>query len=103
MGPSRSSSRRNAAPTSPSRERPESDRRLPTPRRGMPAARVVAERSGGRCFAADRVRATVADHHAPFGQDRFGKAAETAARFFGTPQYIVAQTLAVVVWIILNS
>ena len=45
----------------------------------------------------------MADHHAPFGQDRFGKAAETAARFFGTPQYIIAQTLAVVAWIILNS
>jgi uncharacterized membrane protein len=45
----------------------------------------------------------VADHHSPFGQDRFGKAAETAARFFGTPQYIIGQTLAVVVWIVLNS
>jgi uncharacterized membrane protein len=45
----------------------------------------------------------VADHHSPFGQDRFGRAAEAAARFFGTPQYIVAQTLAVVAWILLNS
>ncbi len=51
----------------------------------------------------DAVRSTVADHHAPFGGDRFGRAAEAAARFFGTPQYIVAQTLAVVAWIILNS
>ena len=45
----------------------------------------------------------MADHHSPFGQDRFGRAAEAAARFFGTPQYIVAQTLAVVAWIVLNS
>ena len=45
----------------------------------------------------------MADHHAPFGRDRFGRAAEAAARFFGTPQYIVAQTLAVVAWIVLNS
>jgi uncharacterized membrane protein len=45
----------------------------------------------------------VADHHGPFGQDRFGRAAEAAARFFGTPQYIIAQTVAVVVWIVLNS
>jgi uncharacterized membrane protein len=45
----------------------------------------------------------VADHHGPFGQDRFGRAAEAAARLFGTPQYIVAQTLAVVAWIVLNS
>ncbi len=45
----------------------------------------------------------VSDHHSPFGRDRFGRAAEASARFFGTPQYIVAQTLAVVVWIVLNS
>ena len=45
----------------------------------------------------------MADHHSPFGQDRFGRAAEGAARFFGTPQYIIAQTVAVVVWIVLNS
>jgi uncharacterized membrane protein len=42
-------------------------------------------------------------HHGAFGQDRFGQAAEKAARFFGTPQYIVGQTIAVVVWIALNS
>jgi uncharacterized membrane protein len=45
----------------------------------------------------------VAEHHSPFGRDRFGRAAEAAARFFGTPQYIVAQTLAVGAWIALNS
>ena len=42
-------------------------------------------------------------HHGAFGQDRFGHAAENAARFFGTPQYIVGQTVAVVVWVILNA
>jgi uncharacterized membrane protein len=47
--------------------------------------------------------ATVADHHSPFGRDRFGRAAEAAARLFGTAQYIIAQTLAVVAWIVLNS
>ena len=30
-------------------------------------------------------------------------AAERAARFFGTPQYIVGQTVVVAVWIVLNS
>ncbi len=45
----------------------------------------------------------MADHHRPFGADRFGRAAEASARFFGTPQYIIAQTLAVAVWIVLNS
>jgi len=29
--------------------------------------------------------------------------AEKAARFFGTPQYIVGQTIAVLIWVVLNS
>ncbi len=41
--------------------------------------------------------------HTAFGDDPFGHAAERGARFFGTPQYIVGQTIAVVVWIALNS
>jgi uncharacterized membrane protein len=45
----------------------------------------------------------VTEHHGAFGQDAFGRAAERAARFFGTPQYIIGQTIAVVVWIALNS
>ena len=43
------------------------------------------------------------DRHSPFGEDAFGRGAERAARFFGTPQYIVGQTLVVVVWIALNA
>jgi uncharacterized membrane protein len=38
-----------------------------------------------------------------FGEDAFGRRAEAAARLFGTPKYIAAQTLAVVVWIVLNA
>lgn len=41
--------------------------------------------------------------HGAFGNDAFGRMAEQAARFFGTPQYIVGQTVAVVVWVVLNS
>jgi uncharacterized membrane protein len=41
--------------------------------------------------------------HGAFGNDAFGRLAEKAARFFGTPQYIVGQTVAVVVWVVLNS
>ena len=41
--------------------------------------------------------------HGAFGQDAFGRAAEKAARFFGTPQYIVGQTIVVAAWIVLNS
>lgn len=43
------------------------------------------------------------ERHTPFGADRFGRAAEKAARFFGTPGYIVGQSIAVVIWIALNS
>jgi uncharacterized membrane protein len=38
-----------------------------------------------------------------FGNDTFGRRAEAAALFFGTPQYIVAQSALVVAWIVLNS
>jgi len=41
--------------------------------------------------------------HGAFGQDAFGRRAEKAARFFGTPQYIVGQTIIVACWIVLNS
>ena len=41
--------------------------------------------------------------HGAFGDDEFGRRAEKLARFFGTPQYIVGQTLVVVAWIVLNS
>ena len=38
-----------------------------------------------------------------FGEDAFGRRAEAAARFFGTPQYILGQTIIVVIWIALNA
>jgi uncharacterized membrane protein len=41
--------------------------------------------------------------HGAFGSDAFGRMAEKAARFFGTPQYIVGQTVAVLLWVVLNS
>ena len=41
--------------------------------------------------------------HGAFGDDEFGRRAEKLARFFGTPQYIIGQTLVVVAWIVLNS
>jgi uncharacterized membrane protein len=42
-------------------------------------------------------------HHGAFGQDAFGRRAERAARFFGTPQYIFGQTIVVVIWIAINA
>jgi uncharacterized membrane protein len=42
-------------------------------------------------------------HYSAFGPDAFGRWAEAAARFFGSPKYIVGQTIAVVVWVFLNA
>ncbi len=44
-----------------------------------------------------------AEHHSAFGQDPFGRAAEKTARFFGTPQYIIGQTVIVALWVTLNA
>ncbi|HEY8777022.1 MAG TPA: DUF1003 domain-containing protein [Gaiellaceae bacterium] len=41
--------------------------------------------------------------HSAFGEDPFGRGAERAARFFGTPRYIIGQTLIVIAWLALNS
>jgi uncharacterized membrane protein len=38
-----------------------------------------------------------------FGEDAFGRRAEAAARFFGTPQYILGQTVIVILWIVANA
>jgi len=43
------------------------------------------------------------EHHGTFGPDAFGRGAEHAARFFGTPQYILGQSLIVIVWVALNA
>jgi len=40
--------------------------------------------------------------HSAFGEDSFGVFAEKTARFFGTPQYIVGQTIVVASWIVFN-
>jgi len=45
----------------------------------------------------------VEQQHGAFGQDAFGRKAEAAARFFGTPQYIIGQTLVVIAWIAINA
>jgi uncharacterized membrane protein len=42
-------------------------------------------------------------HHGAFGNDRFGVAAERFARFFGTPRFIIGQTVLVVLWIAANA
>jgi uncharacterized membrane protein len=42
-------------------------------------------------------------HHGAFGNDRFGMLAERFARFFGTPGFIIGQTILVVLWITANA
>ncbi|WP_420232502.1 DUF1003 domain-containing protein [Pseudomonas sp. ABY48] len=43
------------------------------------------------------------EHLAPtFGNDRFALRAEAFARFFGTPMFLGAQTLIVLIWVSLN-
>ncbi len=49
-------------------------------------------------------------HHEPhrhlfgaFGADQFGRTAERLARFFGTPQYLVGQSIGVALWIAINA
>jgi uncharacterized membrane protein len=40
--------------------------------------------------------------HRPFGADIFGRRAESFARFFGTPTFLLGQTVIVAVWIAVN-
>ena len=40
---------------------------------------------------------------APFGTGGFGAVAERLARVFGTPQYLISQTVVVVAWIMANG
>jgi uncharacterized membrane protein len=55
-----------------------------------------------RCYGR-REPSSVSQAHGAFGEDAFGRRAEAAARFLGTPRYIAAQTLLVIVWIAVNA
>src|SRR6266545_3857003 len=43
------------------------------------------------------------EHGATFGGGGFGAFAKDIARFFGTPQYLIGQTIIVVVWVLANG
>jgi len=62
---------------------------------------MPTERAADAASASDPHRH--AESHGAFGNDAFGQVAEKAARFFGTPQYIVGQTVAVLAWVVANS
>ena len=59
--------------------------------------------TGRAAEAVDQLEHRYAELRGAFGNDAFGRIAEKAARFFGTPQYILGQTVAVLVWVVLNS
>jgi uncharacterized membrane protein len=49
------------------------------------------------------VAAAPNSQHGAFGEDSFGRLAERVARFFGTPQYILGQSIIVLCWIAFNT
>jgi uncharacterized membrane protein len=53
--------------------------------------------------AAAPARARGLRSHSPFGDSGFGQTAERFARFFGTPTFILGQTVLVAIWIALNA
>jgi uncharacterized membrane protein len=55
--------------------------------------------SGPAAPAASRRRT----HHGTFGNDRFGVLAERFARGFGTPHFIIGQSVVVAAWIAVNA
>jgi uncharacterized membrane protein len=46
---------------------------------------------------------TTHEHVGAFGSDAFGRAAESFARWFGTPGFLIGQTALVIVWIAVNA
>ncbi len=91
------------------------DCELRTPRsttlRCVPAERNRSYRRRSvvvECAAAPTSRALMTDpgphhFHGAFGKGAFGQTAERFARFFGTPRFILGQTVLVAVWIALNA
>jgi uncharacterized membrane protein len=54
-------------------------------------------------YVSDAERRVADRLHSPFGSDTFGQLAERFARFFGTPQFIIGQTVLVAAWIAVNA
>jgi uncharacterized membrane protein len=65
---------------------------------------MTRARLGARGMAGGRKNSGRVPHvPSAFGEDAFGRRAEAAARFFGTPQYILGQTIVVIAWITVNA
>jgi uncharacterized membrane protein len=52
--------------------------------------------------AAGPLHEVAAHLHGAFGADTFGRRAESFARFFGTPRFLIGQSVLVAIWIGLN-
>ena len=61
-----------------------------------------APRQGLRRLAFDRFHRPHAHLSATFGNDWFALKAEAFARFFGTPVFLIGQTVIVAIWIVIN-
>lgn len=66
---------------------------------------MPAEQSTDASAASHHLRFHVPHRHLlpAFGSDWFGLRAERFARFFGTPGFLVTQTLVVLAWMVLNA
>ena len=51
----------------------------------------------------ERVVKSLDNLHGAFGGDAFGRKAEAFARFFGTPKFLIGQTVLVAAWIVVNA
>jgi uncharacterized membrane protein len=70
---------------------------MSTPAEALPSERAAAPRHHHFRFHLPHLHL-----HAVFGDDWFALKAEAFARFFGTPVFLVAQTVVVAIWIVLN-
>jgi uncharacterized membrane protein len=68
------------------------------------AEREVMETEAKKSVERDHLRHHRSHEHlnGAFGGDKFGQQAEKFARFFGTPKFIIIQTVVVLLWIALN-
>jgi uncharacterized membrane protein len=66
-----------------------------------PPARAAAD--GPAELDPMRHHAHLKGHAGAFGSDSFGRSAERFARFFGTPAFIIGQSVVVVAWIAVNA
>src|SRR5271169_3706088 len=83
--------------------------RLATQIEGLPAMAIDNETTQSPTSTCDTVKRRIYRFHAPhlhlqsvFGDDWFALKAEAFARFFGTPRFLIAQTVIVAVWILVN-